>query len=279
MLPVGWYSLIDKDGEVIRMLIFENQLQGIGNMMRDKASWTKDSSFHATEALKKYFNGFEEELNMDELELLIDNVQNNEESPSIHIFENRKKIEPLYVAAAAEKEGMELMEYAGTVYDTYPIAADLYDSKEAYILKVCEAKLYGKKKRMIGQSVEELPVELIPFDRTPVYDLEKLAEEVKQEMFNGSFENLGTIKWTDRAYKGYYGKYFSATHNIVINSVLNSKEVPKEVVKFVLYHEMLHRDNLTHDSAFREQEHQYPNYEEWEYFLDAHMEQFDIKEW
>lgn len=279
MLPVGWYSLIDKDGEIVRMLVFENQLAGIKRMMEEKSVWKKDSAFDGNQAISKYFTGFGDIPKAEELDILIDNVRNNEDQPAIHSFENRKKVEPYYVAKTATDNGKDVMEYAGEVYDTFPIVADLYESKEAYIMKVCEAKLYGNTRRMIGQKVEELPVELIPFDRTPVYDLDELVQEVKDEMFGGAFEGLGTIKWTDKAYKEYFGIHYWATHNIMINSVLNSKDVPKEVVKYVIYHEMLHYNNMSHDSFFRELEHKYPNYEEWDHFLDAHMAEFDIKEW
>jgi hypothetical protein len=278
MLPVGWYSLIDNEGEVVRMLIFESQLDGIKNMMQDKATWKNDKSFDGKQAINKYFNGFEDMPNIEELNILIDNVRYNEEQPMIHSFENRKKIEPFYVAKTATEKGEDVMTYAGEVYDTYPIVSDLYETREEYILKVCEAKLYGNTRRMIGQKVEELPIELIPFDRTPVYDLDELVQEVKDEMFGGHFDGLGTITWTDKAYKGYYGIHYRDTHNIKINSVLNSKDVPREVVKFIIYHEMLHLNNRNHDSFFRELEHKYPHYEEYDHFLDTHMAQFDIKE-
>lgn len=279
MLPVGWYSLIDNDGEVGRMMIFENQLAGIKKMMEEKKLWKNDNLFHAKAALAKYFKGFGEMPNEEELDMLIDNVRYNEEQPNIHSFENRKKIDPYYVAKTAMENGQDVMLYASEIYDNYAITSDLYESKESYIMKVCEARIYGNKKRMIGQKVEELPMELIPFDRTPVYDLDQLVKEVKDEMFGGILDGLGTITWTDKPYKEYFGCHYGATHNIVINSVLNSKDVPREVVKYVIYHEMLHLNNMSHDSLFRELEHKYPNYEEWDHFLDAHMGQFDIKEW
>jgi predicted metal-dependent hydrolase len=66
---------------------------------------------------------------------------------------------------------------------------------------------------------------------------------------------------------------------IEINCVLNSNSVPREAVKYVIYHEMLHRDNRFHDAAFKREEHKYPKYEEWDHFLEDNMNQFDIKEW
>jgi hypothetical protein len=39
---------------------------------------------------------------------------------------------------------------------------------------------------------------------------------------------------------------------------------------------MLHRDNLFHDKAFREKEHEYPDYVKWDRFLDNTMGKFDF---
>lgn len=278
MLPAGWYSLIDKDGETLRMLIFENQLTGIKRMMEEKSVWRNDPDFDGKQAIAQYFQGFGEQPNVEDLDMLIYNVRHNEEQPTIFTFENRRKIDPHYVAETASEKSRELTEYAGEIYDTYPIVADLYESREAYIMKVCEAKVYGKN-RMIGQKVEELPEELIPFDRTPVYNIDELVQEVNNEMFGGNFNLLGTITWTDKAYREYYGKHYGRTHNILINSVLNSKDVPREVVKYIIYHELLHYNNRYHDTLFRQLEHKYPKYEEWDHFLDSNMEKFDIKEW
>lgn len=104
-------------------------------------------------------------------------------------------------------------------------------------------------------------------------------QEVKDEMFGGTYEDIGPVNWTDKPYKTYYGIFYHADHSIFINSVLNSKDVPREVVKFVIYHELLHRDNHSHDKYFREKEHKYPDYEHWEAFLCNDMFNFDITEW
>ncbi|MBR6646557.1 MAG: DUF45 domain-containing protein, partial [Clostridia bacterium] len=122
-------------------------------------------------------------------------------------------------------------------------------------------------------------VELIPFDRTPAYNLDELVQEVKDEMFGGIYEGIGPINWTDKPYKTYYGIFYHDDKSIFINCVLNSNNVRKEVVKFVIYHELLHRDNFTHDKAFKEQEHKYPHFEDCEAFLNSDMYGFDIKEW
>ncbi len=279
MLPVGWYSLIDSDGEIVRMLFFENQMEGILNMMKDKNVWKEDLSFTAQDAIDKYFTGFCEKPSIYELGLLMDNTRYNEEPPARYLLANRKSIEPLYVVEKAETEGLDLFALAGETYDNFDIVRDLYPSREAYISKVCNVKIYRNTKVILGQKVEELPLELIPFDRTPAYNLDQLVQEVKDEMFGGSFDGIGKIVWTDKAYKQFYGRHWLDTHDIEINQVLNSKDVNREVVKFVIYHELLHRDNRYHNAAFREEEHKYPNWSEWEHFLADNMNKFDIREW
>lgn len=192
---------------------------------------------------------------------------------------NRSKIDPIYVANRAEKEHRDVIELAGEIYDDYEIARDLYPSKEIYQEKVSKAKIYKNKKIIIGQKVEELPIEWIDFDRTPYHNLKELADEVVNEMFDGIYPDVNEISWTDKPYKGFYGRFWRESHNIEINCVLNSKDVNPEVIKYLLYHEMLHRENWYHDSAFREEEHKYPKWEEYDNFLNEKMNKFDIKEW
>ena len=140
-------------------------------------------------------------------------------------------------------------------------------------------KIYKNKKIIIGQKVEELPIEWIDFDRTPYHNLQQLADEVVKEMFGGIYPDINEISWTDKAYKGFYGRFWNESHNIEINCVLNSKDVNPEVIKFLIYHEILHRENRYHDKAFYEEEHKYPNWEKHDNFLNEKMYKFDIKEW
>ena len=278
-IPVAWYTLIDYDGELTRMLVFEDQMQGIIAMMKDKDYWINDKGAKAEDALKKYFSYFCNRPSVKDLNLLMDNFRENEFPPQRNLMANRKSIEPYYVAELAEKTEKDIFAVASEIYDNNSIAYDLYESKENYIMAVCKAKIYKNQSVVLGLKVEELPVELIPFDRTPCYDLEELVNEVKQQMFEGVYDGIGSVEWTDKPYRGYYGVYYHRDNSIRINQVLNSNDVPREVVKYIIYHEMLHRDYRHHSKEFREKEHLYPNYEEYDYFLDAKMAMFDIHEW
>ena len=278
-IPVAWYTLIDEEGQLHRMLIFEDQMQGILAIKKDKEAWINDLSITAEDILRKYFSYFCTRPSLRDIELLIDNIRTCEEPPTARIMKDRKKIDPCYVAKSAEESGVDIFSFAADIYKQSDIVQDLYGSVENYQIEVCKAKVYEGKNAVIGLKVEELPVELIPFDRTPAYNLEELVQEVKDEMFDGVYEGIGPINWTDRPYKTYYGIFYHDDKSIFINSVLNSNNVRREVVKFVIYHELLHRDNFTHDKAFREQEHKYPHFEDCEAFLYSDMYGFDIKEW
>ena len=103
--------------------------------------------------------------------------------------------------------------------------------------------------------------------------------EVIDEMFDGAYGVVPPVSWTDRPYKGYFGMYNYRPDGdfIRVNCVLNSADVPREVVKYIVYHELLHRDNRSHNPAFRAAEHRYPNWTEHERFLDFTFPQFDIE--
>lgn len=278
MHPVCWYTLVDEDNELTRMLVFEDQLDAIKKMIADKNQWIDDESFNAEKALSKYFRGFQTRPNKKDLELLIDNYRTMDIPPQRHIIANRKDGDPYYVAQRLDETGEDTIAVAEKIYEENSTVRDLYESKEEYAMAVFKAKLYKDRTHIIGLKVEELPLELIPFDRTPKHDLPKLVQDVKNEMFGGVYEGISSIEWTDKVYKTFYGRFDPNDNSILINKILDSNEVPEEVVKFVIYHELLHRDNRSHNAEFKAEEHKYPKFEEWEYFLDGKMNQYDISE-
>jgi hypothetical protein len=280
MLPSGWYSLCDKDGEDVCMLFFENQIHGLDSMMKDKDFWLKDRSVTAQTVLTRYFGNFCDQPTEYEIQLLMDNWRDNDFPPQRYALANRKSIDPVCVAEKIRAGGYDLEAEASRIYQTSDTARDLFPSEEAYISRVREAYDSLGKDVIIGQSIEEIPLEWSPFDRTPVYDsLEPLVQEVINEMFGGSFEGIPCYRWTDKAYKGFYGRHFHESHIVEINSVLNSRDVDKKYIKYLLYHEMLHLDHPKHDAVFRELEHRFKDWEECDHFLDSTMNMFDIKEW
>ena len=277
-VPCGWYSLVDEEGHVTRLLVFENQIEGMRELIEDCDN--RDAYWEINpESLRDiYFPEMGYRPSLRDVELLANNVRTRENLPEFFTIEDRKRIDPKRVADEADGQGEDVFSFAARVYDDHPMAGELFGDKENYIMTVCRAKIFADRVP-IGSKVEELPYELIPFSREPYYNIRELSEEVISEMFGGTYEGISSITWTKKAYRSYYGVFYGDDNSIRINCVLNSKDVPKEVVKFVIYHEMLHRDIHCHNAEFRRREHMYPGYEELENFLYSHMHQCDIKEW
>lgn len=276
-VPSGWYTLIDEYGEISRMLVFEDQLAGLKAMMKDKKLWLDNPGFNAQRAIDSYFLGFCYKPDIHELELLIDNIRTLEEPPTFHPLKDRELADPQYVIKCAKKENRDVYGFAIDMFYEHEIIRYVYENCVDFLQEICNVKKYGRSS-VLQTKVEELPVEMIPFDTTRFYDINELFEEVKNECFQRTFDGISSIIWTDKPYKTYYGIHYIDDHSIKINSILNSKDVPREVVKFVIYHEMLHRDNPTHNADFRRMEHKYSNYEECEHFLYGKMLEYDINE-
>ncbi|SEK22487.1 Protein of unknown function DUF45 [Ruminococcus sp. YRD2003] len=276
-VPSGWYTLMDEYGELTRMLIFEDQVPGLKAMMKDKKQWLNNLDFTAQNAIDCYFSGFCYKPDIHELDLLIDNIRTLEEPPTFRPLRDRVFADPNYVIERAKKENRDVYGLAIDMFYEHEIIRDVYEDCVVFLQEICNVQKYGSSS-VLRTKVEELPVEMIPFDKNAFYDIKELFEEVKNECFQGEFDGISSISWTDKPYKTYYGVHYTEDHSIKINSILNSKDVPREVVKFVIYHEMLHRDNPKHNADFRRLEHEYPNYEECEHFLYGKMLEFDINE-
>lgn len=108
------------------MLVFEDQLQGIKQMMSEKKSWRDKQDITPEQMIQKYFSGFCTRLSHREIGLLMDNVRTLEIQPQIHALENRKSIEPSYVVKRAEQEELDLFEVGEKLYEENDIVKDLY---------------------------------------------------------------------------------------------------------------------------------------------------------
>lgn len=278
-LPICWYALIDDDGNDCRLLIFEDQLKGYKNLIKDKKILKNAANLDYKYLRSKYFGGFCMAPSESDLELFLNNLLKEEFAPQCFHLSGRRNIDPIFLAERILKERKNPIEFASEVYDANPMAQNIYRDKQKYQMLVCQHLIYNNGSTPIGLPIEELPIELIPFRIEPVYNIDELLKEVKDEMFGGIYENISYVTWTDKLYKSYYGMFYFKDNHIMINSLLNSPDVPREAVKYVIYHELLHRDYPHHDIAFRTMEHKYPNYTEWELFLNSQMTKFDIKEW
>ncbi len=287
ILPTGWYDVLDEYCNDRKVLLFESQMDGYKQLWADRKTWEDDASFDGEAALNKYFGGFGWIPSARDLQDVIDYYRLDNKMLHLNLFTSRKEIDAGCVAARLKEANARLSEIddeISRVYGENQIIIDsIYGDLDTYTERVNDFLRYPKGIPPFGMKIDELPFEFLTLDRTPVYDLKELAREVVEEMFDGVYSELPPISWTDRPYSTYFGVYTwpidpaNGSDSIRINCVLNSKDVPRETVKYVLYHELLHKENHTHNKAFRNLEHQYPDYTAHEKFLAFTFPKFDLK--
>lgn len=270
-LPSGWCSLVDEDGNDYVMFVWESQLAGFKELMRDKEKILRNKNLTPGEAILAYFGGFVMPPSLHDLKLFLENAFIEEKLPRIFPFTNRKKIDPTEIAPVFLEQNVGIADIENKVREIYDdntdIIQDIYGDFETYYDKVFNCIKTKNIWHSISADIEEIPIELIPYRIEPTHNIKELAAEVIDEMFNGKYDGIESIEWTDKPYSSYYGIYYLGG-KIRINKLLDSPFVDKEVVKFVIYHELLHRDYWNHDKAFFREEHKYPDYTEHNRFLD-----------
>ena len=279
--PHGWFTVQDENDEDYRILVFDDQMRGFERMLYDgnMYTWIDNNDFTAFNALIKYFSYFCNHPRQRDVDLLMQYCRENGELPPFYSIKEKDEVDPVTVAAKAPGEDFSSINaYAREIYDGSQVLKDLYDTVEDYQFAVCTAKANNGNPLKTHGLIEEIPIESIPYDKTPCYDLEELTAEVDKEMFGGKYGEVHIV-WSPVYMKDRFGQYDPNNGIITINKILNSKSVPREVTKYIIYHEMLHRDNHTHNDAFRAEEHKFDKWKKWDNFLDAESGKFDIREW
>lgn len=287
-LPSGWIDAVDKDGADRRILVFESQTAGYVELRKRKELLKADSGYTPVQIIRECFPEFGLAPMEEDIEIIADSYRLTGEFPHIYPFSGRKKIDAAFVAETLKKKNIGINDTENEIRNYFEqnksIIESIYGSYEAYRTKVFNHLLYKNGIVPDGMRIEEIPEDMIDYEYGSAYDLRELVAEVKKEMFNDEYGTDIPVRWTKKPYKTYFGEYrwtddgdLSKSY-ININCVLNSNQINREVVKYVIYHELLHRDNHKHDKEFRANEHKYPNWTELERVLFNDFKKYDIKE-
>lgn len=282
-LPVGWYDVIDEEGNDARVLVFEEQRSGYEQLLKDKDILFEKPDFSGEEALDKYFGGFGLMPTAYDLQLVLDYLKEQKTPPLMKEFSERELIDASIIGKKLKAMNARVDEIESEIEAVYNSSKDMldsiYGSFESYKGRVYDFIKFPDGIVPLGARIEEFPYEFYTLDRTPIYNLEELVAEVIKEMFDGDLAAQPAISWTDKYYQSYFGAYYRDSNRIKINCILNSKDVPREVVKYIIYHELLHHlyPQNGHDKEFRTEEHKYPDFTEHEHFLDFTFPKFQLK--
>ncbi|MFW6359624.1 MAG: hypothetical protein ACOC0N_10500, partial [Chroococcales cyanobacterium] len=107
------------------------------------------------------------------------------------------------------------------------------------------------------------------------YDLEQLFLTINAEYFGGKLEQP-RLCWNQQLTRRKFGHYEKARDRVVISQTLDDAKIPQFVVEFVLYHELLHKQQgvqwskgrlMAHTPEFRRCERRFKRYSEAEQWL------------
>ena len=281
-LPVGWYDVIDEDGNDSKVLVFENQLSGFKCFENEFTIYLNDEKITGKNLIVKYFKCFGMLPAEKEMDELLQFVKQEQEFPEFHSFEVRDQIEPFALSERIKKGNLTYMDSMKIIEDAFEqnkqLVLSLYGSFEYYKKRISDCLMFPRGIAPVGTQIEEVDKEVFHLSKEPLKEeIEELLTEVIKENrlnFKPDFERP-EIYWTDKAVGSYYGVFYHDYNLIYINSLLNSESVPKEVVKFVIYHECLHQEFFGHPKEFRDKERKYVDFQEQEHFLDYILRDFD----
>lgn len=284
ILPSGWYDVITQDGSDTKVLFFASQLEGYKKLWENKNRFMNNQHYSGDDALFDFFSGIGLMPTSYELELVINTARLLGEMIHPHVLESRKSVDASALAEMIMENNVGYKDIAKITREKYDERKELVDSLyggyESYYNRVLDFLRYPNGIKPLGTKVEEMEIEILEYDYSRGYDLSKLVCEVIDERFEGEYGFLPKVIWTEGRPSMYYGQYNYCQDRskdfIKINSVLNSRSVEKEAIKYIIYHELLHRDNKYHNNAFYEKEHLYPKWEEQEIYLARTFPKFDI---
>ena len=272
VFPYGWYSVIDEDGNDVKMLVFECQMSAYRNIERNITLLKGKLGIDGLMAL--YFDECKIKPNEAELDYFLEYINDMGCMPPYFTFEQGEALEPKKLAEIVNKlfeNEAEKEEWLKNLYDSAPVLQEIYKHFYAFKKTIFDAMKVPTESVIVTTDLRE-EYEIIE----NYHNLQELIEEVKQMYPKLHTEGLVKVAWSDAVVRSWYAlcqRFIEDEKNfyqIHVNRILSSPKVDREVIKYLLFHELLHENGYWyHDDEFRKREWQYPNSTELDGFLDS----------
>lgn len=278
IFPVGWYTVLDLNGEDHRILVFDQQLQGYNEISKNLSLIIENVS--SQQILDLYFENIPVKPDFYEINMLLDYIKDTGMMPEYYSLDERDFFEPSVIAK-------QMLEYSSKREEQEKWLEELFNSKT--ILQDIYRYLFAFKKTVFDTLKTHKEAELVVEDDRKeynivpdCYDLNQLMDEVLKMYPKLTTTGLLRVAWSHEVVRRWFGlctQYLDGTYQIQINKLLSSPEIDVEVIKYLLFHELLHKNGyLDHDEAFRLREWQYPNSAELDATLDTLRLRYDLDE-
>jgi len=283
--PVGWYSIIDVDGNEKSMLVYEKQKYCYMMIEQNRVLITS-KNLDASDLLQYYFDMCDIKPGLEELTYFLEYLYEEQEMPPYFTFEERAKLDPVQIATTIKLkldsgEKFEIDDFLKEYYNKNLILSNIYKYFYAFKKSVYDAM---NNTSNISEIIV-VPPKLSTYKLVDNYfDLSQLLAEVLTMYPYLSADSLVRIGWSQNVVKRWFALCQRFDENgenkyiITVNKLLSSPNVNREVIKYLIYHELLHENGYwRHDTKFRENEWQYPNSAELDGFLDSLAVEYDIE--
>lgn len=283
VLPIGWYDVYDEEGCDRKVIVFDSQVPGYERLENACKNGTINYSDDGSILQDKYFADFGVMPAPNELEYVTKYYEEEEEFPVLQLFEWRDAIDPSKFAQEIIETSMSFNDFDRRVTEIYSIHKDmidkLYGGLQEYKEKIAICTTFPKGIKPLGTRIEEVEKSSYhlspkPFPKT----LDTLLTEVMKEQRENLLPDFKrpSILWTAKPLASYFGQYTPSENKICINAVLDSETIPADVIKFIIYHECLHQEfTQGHGPAFTYKEHLYPNFNEYDRYLNLNFPDFN----
>jgi superfamily II DNA or RNA helicase len=296
-VPHGWYILEQQDDEdLLRFLVplYQHQESCWNALFADLENgriedstdleWLREEYFHDCDAPRPASH---------DLDRVVAFVRREGRRPEFQLLSGRDECDPVKVAAVIWEDQLGPMETDRLLRRRHevPLAKAIYSTFQEFRDAV-QREVNDLANRKAGIRPRLGTVEFEPWGSTllaagPHHDVARILEKVLEK--GATLPDLprlpwnGSIQWTRRPIKGWYGK---ATWNektdkgsgeIRINCLLDSPDVSESTLEYLVWHEYLHLFlQAGHTPVFRKLEKMWPGSRKSEQELETLSERFDF---
>ena len=279
IFPVGWYSVLDLNGEDHRILVFDQQVSAYKEIAKN-LSLIIANNISTQQVIDIYFEGVSLKPDFYEINMMVDYINETEMMPEYYSLDERDSFDPSVIAK-------QMLEFSNKREEQEKWLEELFNSKT--ILQDIYRYLFAFMKTVFDTLKTHKDAELVAEDDrkeynivSDYYDLNQLMDEVLKMYPKLTNTGLLRVAWSHDIVRKWFGlctQYLDGTYQIQINKLLSSPEIDLEVIKYLLFHELLHQNGYwNHDEAFRLREWQYPNSAELDATLDTLRLRYDLDE-
>lgn len=295
VVPHGWYVLdrID-DGEAVHQTIavFEHQRPSweacIAYLLKLTEAELNDEELLQRLDDEFFFDCEPPRSARHEILQVLEHVRAGGGAPDYKVVAERELCEPHALAKhivdndLGERKKQELLEqrYTKLAQAIYPTMRDFRAAIEDAVYEIFDPNASTRRTRGVPVFQPRPEDQLAP---GPKHDLERLMEEVLDQgskLLGVPLQYTGTLLWSKRIIKGWFGMAFLEQNEIRINRLLDSPDIDEATLRFLLWHEFLHIYlQQGHTKVFREKERLWPDCVHADRVMDSLNERFGVQYW